>query len=105
MQDLIDPIFQSKQNLESAFIDGLESMLENDELGVFILVLANALFDDKLWKILKPALSNKFEQLKSCPITGAPDDVDVFNQLTKLNFNELIKHIHIVRCAGNRTRF
>jgi len=75
MQDLIDPIFQSKQNLETAFIDGLESMLENDELGVFILVLANALFDDKLWKILKPALAKKFEQLKSCPITGAPDDV------------------------------
>ncbi|MEO1890390.1 MAG: hypothetical protein ABGX45_01720 [Candidatus Thioglobus sp.] len=89
MQDLIDPIFQSKQNLETAFIDGLESMLENDGLGVFILVLANALFDDKLWKKLKPALAKKFEQLKSCPIIGAPDDVDVFNQLAQLNFDEL----------------
>ena len=89
MQDLINPIFQSKQNLENAFIDGLESMLEHDELGVFILVLANALFDDKLWKKLRPALAKKFEQLKSNPITGAPDDVDVFNQLTQLNFDEL----------------
>ena len=85
MQDLINPIFQSKQNFEVAFIDGLESMLEHDELGVFILVLANALFDYKLWKRLKPKLADKFEQLKSRPITGAPDDVDVFNQLIKLN--------------------
>ncbi len=86
MQDLI---FQSKQNFETAFTNGLDEMLEYDELGVFILVLANALFDDKLWKKLKPKLANKFEQLKSQPITGAADDVDVFNQLIKLDFDNL----------------
>jgi len=86
MQDLI---FQSKQNFETAFINGLDEMLEHDELGVFILVLANALFDDKLWKKLKPKLAKKFEQLKTQPITGAADDVDVFNQLIKLDFDSL----------------
>ncbi|HIG89155.1 hypothetical protein [Candidatus Thioglobus sp.] len=60
MQDLIDPIFQSKQNLETAFIDGLESMLENDELGVFILVLANALFDDTTKKRCISIYQNAF---------------------------------------------
>ncbi|MCS5586240.1 MAG: hypothetical protein NZ702_01930 [Gammaproteobacteria bacterium] len=89
MQDLINPIFQSTQNFESAFVDGLDKMLENDEVGVFILVLANALFDDKLWKKLKPKLAEKFKQLKSQPITGASDDVDVFNQLIKLDFDNL----------------
>ncbi len=89
MQDLINPIFQSTQNFEAAFVDGLDKMLENDELGVFILVLANALFNDKLWKKLKPKLAEKFEQLKSQPITGAPDDVNVFNQLIKLDFDNL----------------
>lgn len=89
MQDLINPIFQSTQNFETNFVDGLDKTLENDELGVFILVLANALFDDKLWKKLKLKLANKFEQLKSQPITGAPDDVNVFNQLIKLDFDNL----------------
>jgi ATP adenylyltransferase/5',5'''-P-1,P-4-tetraphosphate phosphorylase II len=89
MQDLINPIFQSPENLESAFVDGLDNMLAQDELGVFILVLANALFDDKLWKLLKPKLIKKFEHLKSQPITGADDDVAVFNKLIKLDLNEL----------------
>ncbi len=89
MQDLIPPIFQKKQNFERAFVDGLDNMLAHDELGVFILVLANALFDDELWKTFKPKLTEKFEQLKSQPIVGAPDDVAVFNQLLALDLNDL----------------
>ena len=89
MQDLINPVFQSNTEFEQAFVNGLENMLENDELGVFILVLANAIFDEKIWQKLKPALLKKFEQLKTQEITGATDDIAVFNQLLKLNLNEL----------------
>ena len=89
MKELINPIFQSKTAFEQAFIDGLDAMLEHDELGVFILVLANAIFDEKLWKVLKPKLANKFEKLKNLPTTGAPDDVNVFNQLKQIDLNTL----------------
>ena len=86
---MIDPIFTSNQKFEQAFSNNLEKMLENDELGVFILVLANALSDEKLWRQLKPDLKQKFEQLKSKELQGAADDIDVFNQLIELDLNDL----------------
>ncbi len=89
MQNLINPIFQSIDNFEKAFINNLDKMLENDELGVFILVLANGVFDEKIWKALKPKLIDKFEYLKTQDITGAPDDVAVFNQLKDIDLNDL----------------
>jgi len=89
MKELINPIFQSQTAFEQAFIDGLDAMLEHDELGVFILVLANAIFDEKLWEVLKPKLAKKSEILKNIPTTGAPDDVNVFNQLKQIDLNTL----------------
>jgi hypothetical protein len=86
---MLDPIFTEKKSFEQAFSQGLASMLENDELGVFILVLANALADEKLWGQFKPALITKFEKLKAGDITGAEDDVIVFNQLLNLDLNDL----------------
>ncbi len=86
---MLDPIFTEKQLFEQTFSNNLEKMLKNNELGVFILVLANALADEKLWRTLKPALIQKFEQLKSGEISGAEDDVAVFNQLIDLDLNEL----------------
>ena len=85
MNELINPIFQSNSNFEQAFIDGLEKMLESDELGVFILVLANAVYDEKIWQVLKPKLQDKFNQLNAQPLTGATDDIDVFKQLQQID--------------------
>lgn len=91
---MINPIFTDAHHFEKEFSNNLEKMLNNDELGVFILVLANALADEKLWRALKPALIQKFEQLKLGEITGAEDDVIVFKQLLKLDLNtlEITKH-------------
>ena len=89
MNELINPIFQSNSNFEQAFIDGLEKMLESDELGVFILVLANAVYDEKIWQVLKPKLQDKFNQLNAQPLTGATDDIDVFKQLQQIDINNL----------------
>ena len=91
---MINPIFTDAHHFEKEFSNNLEKMLNNDELGVFILVLANALADEKLWRALKPALIQKFEQLKLGKITGAEDDVIVFKQLLKLDLNtlEITKH-------------
>jgi len=89
MNELINPIFQSNSNFEQVFIDGLEKMLESDELGVFILVLANAVYDEKIWQVLKPKLQDKFNQLNAQPLTGATDDIDVFKQLQQIDINNL----------------
>lgn len=86
---MLNPIFTEQKSFEQAFSKGLESMLEHDELGVFILVLANTLADEKLWRQFKPTLITKFEQLKAGDIAGSEDDVAVFNQLLDLDLNNL----------------
>ena len=86
---MIDPIFTEINKFEQEFSKNLEKMLNNDELGVFILVLANALADEQLWRQLKPALIQKFGYLKAKEIKGAEDDVAVFKKLLKLDLNEL----------------
>lgn len=96
---MIDSIFTDISLFEQEFSNNLKKMLKNDELGVFILVLANALADEKLWRSLKPALMQKFEQLKTSDIQGAEDDVAVFQQLQNLDLNELTPTIY--KTLGN----
>jgi len=86
---MIDPLFTSNTQFEQNFYQGLDAMLEYNEPGVFILVLANALADEKLWRQLKPKLSDKFEQLKATKIKGSADDIAVFDQLKKIDFSDL----------------
>ena len=89
MQDLIDPIFQSNKDFNNAFASGLDKILENDELGVFILVLANAIYDENIWRELKPKLIKKFEHLKTKELSGAADDIEVFQKLSVINLDDL----------------
>jgi len=67
------------------FVDRLRNMLSDDELGAFILVLANSQQDTFLKKELKDDLKLTFAALKNNFISGklkaAPDDKDVFQQL------------------------
>ncbi|MDB3893080.1 hypothetical protein N9345_02690 [Candidatus Thioglobus sp.] len=86
---MIDPLFTSNTQFEQNFYQSLDAMLKHNEPGVFILVLANALADEKLWRQLKPKLSEKFEQLKAKKIAGSADDIAVFDQLKKIDFAEL----------------
>ena len=86
---MIDPIFTSSEAFEQAFNQGLSSMLEADELGAFILLLANASNDDRLWSQLQPKLKTKLAQLNEHQAQGAPDDVAVFEQLLEMDLDTL----------------
>ena len=45
--------FNSPVLFEEAFVDGLERQLSDGALGAFILVLANATFEERLWARLR----------------------------------------------------
>jgi len=85
--------FDSPGRLQDSFASGLEELLNAPGLGAYILVLANALFDEKLAKRLQPALEQRYlahlarirERLGSGRETGeAPDDLLVFLKLAAI---------------------
>jgi len=85
-------LFQSTEVFHSAFVDGLEAMLEIEGLGVFILVLANAGYDTKIYQVLRPRLRSRYNDLVNSYEKGlddAPDDMQVFEQLMKIDFDQL----------------
>lgn len=94
-------LFSSDQRLREAFEKGLKEMLDqHDELGVFILVLANAVFDQDIFEHLAPALESKFNQLaqeiSQCTVSAEgcdpdipDDDLEVFRWLIMLGFENI----------------
>jgi len=78
---------------KNRFVSQLKNMLSADELGAFILVLANSQQDAFLKAELKTGLEKNFATLKAKFIAGkidaAPDDVDVFNQLLQLEIDAI----------------
>ncbi len=91
-------IFTSAEALRTAFEEGLESQLKEESLGTFILVLANAIFDEQIFVLLKDRLQEKFEILsqqyseklrQGKPLNDAPDDILVFLKLIAMGFNSL----------------
>jgi len=107
-------LFQSKQQFRQTFVQGLDCLLQqHDELGVAILVIANASFDAAIWQNLKPNLRKKFQQLSQqinqestdhFPI----DDLSVFQQLNDLGFDQLkltqFRQIHLWEIQYNQLR-
>lgn len=90
--------FGSADAYREAFAAGLREMLEGyDELGVFILVLANAMIDDQIWTQLAAPLRRKFEHLASeqraswqgVSLDDARDDQQVFRQLLEIGFDQI----------------
>ena len=67
------------------FVNQLKNMLSTDELGAFILVLANSHQDAFLKNVLQDDLTNTFIALKDKFVAGSldatQDDSDVFKQL------------------------
>ena len=72
--------------------------LKEESLGTFILVLANAIFDEHIFLQLKDRLQDKFETLSQQysnklrlgkQINDAPDDIMVFLKLIAMGFNNL----------------
>ena len=92
----IDPVFSSQEQFSQTFVRGLENMLNSEELGAFILVLANASFDVQIYQQLKQQLAQRFaqwvevfEQDAEAESRFAADDVAVFRQLMALGFEAL----------------
>jgi len=91
--------FISPAALEQRFADGLAAMLEKHRgLGVYILVLANAAYDARLWAQLAPALATRHAELAAFiteslrhgqAITEPDDDVMVFLKLNTIGFDHL----------------
>lgn len=67
------------------FEHGLAGMLAPDQLGAFILVLANSMQDERLHQSLQQPLRATFDQLlarhRAGELRGAPDDLAVFEHL------------------------
>jgi diadenosine tetraphosphate (Ap4A) HIT family hydrolase len=89
-------IFASPAALRDAFEKKLIELLEQDVLGVFILVLANASFQHSTFERLRQPLATAFARwcarfdAGDDRVTAAPaDDVEVFRQLRRLGFERL----------------
>jgi len=78
---------RSYNGLHHRFQARLSRMLSPDELGAFILVLANSLQDEVLRKSLAPRLREVFQAFlvkrEIGVLTGAPDDLAVFERLAE----------------------
>ncbi len=91
--------FSSLDKFTKAFDLGLHKLLDRHQgLGVFILVLANAIYDSRINKQLNPALKQRFEKLSAhyqqilingTPITDPDDDLLVFLKLMAIGWNQL----------------
>jgi hypothetical protein len=96
---LLPSPFTSLAPLEQGFADGLAAMLENHRgLGVYILVLANAAYDAKVWALLSPALAARHAELATAitdtlrqghKLSEPDDDVLVFLKLHAIGFEHL----------------
>lgn len=93
---LVQDPFRSKQAFREAFESGLERLLEDEDgLGPFILVLANATFDPAIDERLRHRLVRRFNELaEHCRRVFAagrepdepPDDLTVFLKLMAIGF-------------------
>jgi len=94
----MEPPFDTPDNLRSAFVTGLEQLLEDPGLGAYILVLANASFDPAIFQLLHAPLERRFaEHAARCrsafaagrELAETDDDLLVFLKLIALGFQEI----------------
>lgn len=84
-------------------------MLNKDELGSFILVLANSMQDQQLFKSLTPELKMTFGAIKNNKnLSSSPDDLHILNSLTAQNISQYsawaIRNLNHWQCAFNPFR-
>ncbi|MCP3852257.1 MAG: hypothetical protein GY694_18775 [Gammaproteobacteria bacterium] len=91
-------IFASKEQFRHIFEQGLVKLLENDGLGTFILVLANASFDEHVHNYTNKALLEKYDQLTQKYqfllqdgqlLTEPEDDILVFLKLMVMGMDKV----------------
>lgn len=93
-----EPIFQDEEHYRVAFTAGLESQLHLEQLGAFILALANSTYDPQIHAALGSKLEQRFDEL-SRKVKGlltqgrsleyADDDVPVFLKLMAIGMDNL----------------
>ena len=95
---MTDQIFSSKKEFRHLFEQGLVELLKHDELGVFILVMANACFDQHVHNYTNEALLEKYHQLAKKYqflltdgqiLTEPEDDILVFLKLMAMGFDKV----------------
>jgi diadenosine tetraphosphate (Ap4A) HIT family hydrolase len=93
-----NPIFQDESHYREVFSRGLDKLLDSDQLGAYILVLANSIYDPHIHAVLADKLQKRFvelsEQLRhtliqGCPLQQAEDDIPVFLKLMAIGLNNL----------------
>lgn len=91
-----EALFESTSVFKQRFIDQLISLLDSDQLGVFILVLANASYREDIFTALGEQLKTHFNhwqqqlaQLKQRQNLLPVDDLKVFEQLVVTGFDQL----------------
>ena len=105
-------IAENINQFKKLFVDQLKNMLSADELGTFILVLANSQQDEFLKKELQADLETTFIALKNNFNAGnlkaTQDDIDVFRQLLDVELQDipswLYKTVGVWEVAFNSIR-
>ena len=88
-------------DFQNQFKQGLSKMLSSDELGAFILVLANSMQDAPLQTALAPELESIFNDLEAIEnLQAAPDDLAVFSALKATGITQ-----YLSQAAVWKTRF
>ncbi len=86
-------IARDLNQFKTLFVKQLKNMLSGDELGAFILVLANSHQDDFLNNELKEDLTKTFVALRDDYSAGklkaTQDDIDVFKQLLDIELEDV----------------
>lgn len=88
-------LLRSREALRAGFEAGLARMLAaHPDLGVAILVLANATYDARIWGRLKEPLRARFSELEArsrsgAPLQAPPDDRAVLQRLLAVGFDRL----------------
>ncbi len=86
-------IAENLSQFKHLFVNQLKNMLSPDELGAFILVLANAQQDSFLKSELSGGLNKTFAELKNKfntdGLNATQDDGDVFKQLLEMDLNKV----------------
>lgn len=86
-------IAEDIDHFKSLFVNGLKNMLSDDELGAYILVLANSQQDASLQHSLSSSLESHFSALtkniEAEAVSATPDDLDVFEKLKSMTTQRL----------------
>ncbi len=95
---MLPVLFDNEERFRQGFTRGLEKLLLDEQLGSFVLVLANAIYDEQLWIQLKSTIRKRFTELAlqvrhvlgaGRRLEHAPDDVLVFLKLMAVGLDGL----------------